>query len=187
MLKIDLVLLGLLMEQPRHGYDIKQEIDQRDMRNWVGISTPSIYNGLSRLERQGALEARKEPGGQHGDRTVYTITGQGRNLFQQNLQQAFTELEHPLFQILLGIGFAHLSDHKPLLESLETRRRGLESWREVLTQVKRNNIEAKQYPITSGFIIEYYERLLAMEADWLDMVREQIAGIENWPEGAFPK
>ena len=100
MLKIDLVLLGLLMEQPRHGYDIKQEIDQRDMKSWVGISTPSIYNGLARLERQGALEAHKEPGGQHGDRTVYTITNQGRSLFELNLQQAFTELEHPLFQIL---------------------------------------------------------------------------------------
>jgi len=185
MTKIDLVLLGLLMEQPRHGYDIKQEIERRDMKNWVGISTPSIYNGLSRLERQGALTARKESREHHADRTVYTVTEAGRNSFRRGLQEMLGEMEHPYFQILLGLGFSHLSEKGQLLENLETRQRGLEAWVDILDRERKRNQERKLYPMTSDFIIDYYIRFLAMEVEWLTEIRERIAAVENWPEGAF--
>ena len=185
MTKIDLVLLGLLMEQPRHGYDIKQEIERRDMKNWVGISTPSIYNGLSRLERQGALTARQESGKHHAGRTVYSITEAGRNSFRRGLLTALVDMEHPYFQVLTGVGFSHLLKKDQLLENLETRQRSLEAWLDVLGRERERNRERKLYPITSDFIIDYYKRLLAMEAEWITEIRGRIASVESWPEGAY--
>ena len=85
MSKVDLVILGLLMEKARHGYDILQQMERRDMKNWVGVSTPAIYKGLARLESKRVLRARTESGTSHPDRTVYEI----RALPKTRLQPVF--------------------------------------------------------------------------------------------------
>ena len=108
MSKVDLVILGLLMEKPRHGYDIMQEMDNRDMKNWIGVSTPAIYKGLSRLESKRVLEARTESGLSHPDRTVYEITPEGRELFHRIVAEAISEPEHLFLNLMAGVGFAHL-------------------------------------------------------------------------------
>ena len=48
----ELVILSLICEQPLHGYQIEQEITQRNMRAWTGLSTSSIYYILRRLEER---------------------------------------------------------------------------------------------------------------------------------------
>src|SRR3989304_5788294 len=53
----DLAVLGLLMEQPRHGYQIEQVIQERNMRDWTEIGFSSIYAILGRLLKQGHLQA----------------------------------------------------------------------------------------------------------------------------------
>ncbi len=52
---IDILVLGLLSEKPRHGYEINREIECRGYRQWIKVSTVAIYKALSRLEKSGWL------------------------------------------------------------------------------------------------------------------------------------
>ena len=44
--RYDLVLLGLILEHERSGYDIITEIRDRELDRWAKISTSTVYNRL---------------------------------------------------------------------------------------------------------------------------------------------
>ena len=58
---LELAILGLLKEQPLHGYELKKRLSDTLGSLW-GISYGSLYPALRRLEREGSIES-VEPGG----------------------------------------------------------------------------------------------------------------------------
>jgi DNA-binding PadR family transcriptional regulator len=52
---LELAVLGLLQEGPRHGYELKQRCSEIVGPLW-GVSFGSLYPALKRLERNGAIE-----------------------------------------------------------------------------------------------------------------------------------
>jgi DNA-binding PadR family transcriptional regulator len=54
----ELLLLGLVAEMPRHGYELDQVIQQRGMREWTEIGFSSIYFVLGKLEKLGLATAK---------------------------------------------------------------------------------------------------------------------------------
>ncbi len=52
---LELAILGLLAEQPRHGYELKTRLTETLGPLW-GFSFGSLYPALRRLERGGAIE-----------------------------------------------------------------------------------------------------------------------------------
>jgi len=185
MSRVDLVILGLLVERPRHGYDIKQQIEKRSMYHWIGVSTPALYRGLARLESKRMLEAHTESGTSHPDRTVYSITDAGREHMQSLLVEALTDLKPVFFDVVGGIGFAHNMPRELLLDSLETRRGRLV---ELLARIDEADAEVAatpQFPVTAREIPGFYRGYVEMQIEWLDHVVVRIRRIRNWPEGAF--
>ncbi len=76
---LKLVILRLLDEKPRHGYEIIKELEDRS----GGRYTPSagaVYPTLTMLEDMGFAVATTEDGG----KKVFTITDAGREHLQQN-------------------------------------------------------------------------------------------------------
>jgi DNA-binding PadR family transcriptional regulator len=57
---LDLAILGLLNDQPLHGYELRKRLGESLGSMW-GISFGSLYPALRRLEREGAIEI-VEPG-----------------------------------------------------------------------------------------------------------------------------
>ena len=53
--RYDLVLLGLILEKQRSGYDIITEVRARELDRWANLSTSTVYNRLATLEKHGAL------------------------------------------------------------------------------------------------------------------------------------
>ncbi len=51
MLEQELILLGLLKDQPKHGYEIKKEIKEI-LSLFAGVDLKSIYYPLGRLEKK---------------------------------------------------------------------------------------------------------------------------------------
>jgi len=78
---IKYVLLELLAEQPRHGYDLIKELERRHS----GFSRPSpgsVYPTLQMLEDEGHLTSEVVDG-----KRVYTITESGRRLLEERRQR----------------------------------------------------------------------------------------------------
>lgn len=88
----ELSILSLIVERPRHGYEIEQIIEQRGMRDWAEISFSSIYYLLRRLETQKNVRSRIQADGSGGAaRRVYSATAAGESL----CKEAFEALSQP--------------------------------------------------------------------------------------------
>jgi len=67
------VILRLLEEKPRHGYDIIKDLEERFGGNYAP-SPGTVYPTLTMLEDLGFARAREEEGG----KKIYEITDEGR-------------------------------------------------------------------------------------------------------------
>jgi DNA-binding PadR family transcriptional regulator len=70
------VILKLLVERERHGYDLMQIFARR---GWGPLRPGSVYPVLSALEEEGLVSSRAE-----GDRRVYEITEKGRKHLEEH-------------------------------------------------------------------------------------------------------
>ena len=70
-------LLGLLAEQPMHGYKLKSAFEERVSPLWR-LTTAQIYQSLAALERVGLLESRGERVGRRPARRIFSLTDAGR-------------------------------------------------------------------------------------------------------------
>lgn len=78
MTNAELAVLSLVVERPRHGYDIEATIVERNMRDWTDIGFSSIYYVLDKLETSGLVTSEREPAPGRGPaRRVYTATEEG--------------------------------------------------------------------------------------------------------------
>lgn len=75
----DLVILSLLDERPRHGYEVNAELERRQVRDWAAVSRPQIYYSLDKLARQRLIRTKASDEPAAGpDRHVYETTAEGR-------------------------------------------------------------------------------------------------------------
>lgn len=74
----DLVVLALLAEGPRHGYDVFAELERRDVRDWAEISKPQVYYSLRKLAERGLLEQVEGAAGAGPERQVWRVRDAGR-------------------------------------------------------------------------------------------------------------
>src|SRR4028118_458823 len=74
---IKFMLLGLLVESPRHGYELIKELEIR-YGGFRRLSPGSVYPTLQLLEEGGYLTSEQVEG-----KRVYTITDSGRQLLAE--------------------------------------------------------------------------------------------------------
>lgn len=79
---IKFILLELLSEQPRHGYDLIKQMEARH-GGYRRLSPGSVYPTLQMLEEGGYLTGEPESG-----KRVYTITDAGRQLLSERSEQS---------------------------------------------------------------------------------------------------
>lgn len=89
--ELRLVLLKLIEEQPRHGYDLIRDIEERTS----GAYAPSpgvIYPTLTMLDEMGLIEEQKS----EGAKKLYAITNAGKALLterEEEVEALFARLE----------------------------------------------------------------------------------------------
>ncbi|MFC6018082.1 helix-turn-helix transcriptional regulator [Plantactinospora solaniradicis] len=118
---VDLTVLALLAERPCHPYEMQRLIRQRRKEHAAG-SPRSLYRAVQRLEREGLIEpAETGRAGNRPERTVYRITAEGRERFQDQLDDLLSvpDTDQPTFATAVAL-LAHLSPDSAA-RNLETR------------------------------------------------------------------
>ncbi|WP_410814956.1 PadR family transcriptional regulator [Micromonospora sp. 067-2] len=72
------LILGLLVDQPRHGYDLKKLHDQRRPHG-KPLAFGQVYATLRRLERDGLVRRVEQQRRSGPDRAPYVMTEAGRS------------------------------------------------------------------------------------------------------------
>ena len=75
----DLVILSLLAERPRHGYEVNATLTERNIREWAAVSRPQIYYSLDKLTRLKLIRVTTHDGPAAGpEKRVFETTAAGR-------------------------------------------------------------------------------------------------------------
>jgi len=83
---LELAILGFLHETPLHGYELKQHISMLT-GHFRPVSDGALYPAIARLERQGRVTRRQEPGAAAAPRQVLTLTPAGEGELLRMLRQ----------------------------------------------------------------------------------------------------
>jgi DNA-binding PadR family transcriptional regulator len=106
MIEQELILLGLIKEGPKHGYEIKRKIKEI-LSLFAGVDLKSIYYPLRILEQKGLVVKRISKPGRRPERIVYALTSKGERRFGELLNKSFLDFKRPQFSLDLSLYFLH--------------------------------------------------------------------------------
>jgi len=104
MIEQELLLLGLLRQAPKHGYEIKVKV-REILSLFAGVELKSIYYPLRILEKKGFLTKQKTKKGRRPERLVYCLTDKGRERFELLLSKNLLNFKRPQFTLDLSLYF----------------------------------------------------------------------------------
>ena len=174
-------LLGILIYNPKTGYDLKQFMDVSTTYFWHA-KLSQIYTTLKLLEEEGLVNSQIETREERPDRKVYTITPAGKVALQAWLATPMMEIEPRKETLLLKLFFSAKLEKETLLMQLRLQRQLHE---QVLATYKHETVAviqeaAAQFPSLQKDALlweatrrfgELYE---AMYLDWLDQTIEIV-------------
>jgi DNA-binding PadR family transcriptional regulator len=169
----DLAVLGLLLEQPRHGYQIEQVIRERNMREWTEIGFSSIYTILNRLQRQGLLTAHlQDVEGRGPARKVYRPTRTGRAAWKRATLEALSQPKEGGLPFMLGLVALPGLPPQQALAALRAYRGRLAARRERVAA--RREAAGPQLPLFLEGLFDYGLALAGAEVEWVESFIQQL-------------
>lgn len=120
MIEHELLFLGLLMEGPKHGYEIKGLLEE-ELFPFVGLKIKSIYYPLKKMEQLGLIHKDVGREGKWPEKFTYSITPKGEKIFHHLVQESFLSIERPYFNIDLVLYFLPYVEKKIAQRRLRAR------------------------------------------------------------------
>ena len=120
MVEHELLFLGLLKEGPKHGYEIKRQIEE-ELFPFVGLKIKSIYYPLKKMEKLGLVHKDVGREGKWPEKFVYSITPKGEKIFDHLITESFLTIERPYFNIDLALYFLPYADKEIAKRKLRAR------------------------------------------------------------------
>jgi DNA-binding PadR family transcriptional regulator len=166
----ELLVLGLVAEMPRHGYELERIIEERGMREWTQIGFSSIYYVLGKLEQRGLVKADTPANAKA--RKSYEVTTMGRETL---IDQTLITLRsvHPTYpSLLLGMIHWPVLTRDQALDALKTRKSAVA---EELERLESIRFEQQPLPDYVDAIFEFSIGQRQAEADWIDRTLDYMA------------
>jgi DNA-binding PadR family transcriptional regulator len=203
---LELAVLGLLSEQPLHGYELKKRLSETLGPLW-GISFGSLYPALRRLERSGAIEETEagdvvatigniSTGSLDGDlaaarvrfrarptrrtRKAYRVTARGEEMFAELLTDETADDER---SFALKLSFCRHLDPAQRLSFLERRRAQLS---QRLATTRRTAQPTRTIDRYTRSLLEHRTQSTQHDLAWIDelIAQERDTALGDRTEGA---
>jgi DNA-binding PadR family transcriptional regulator len=177
----DLVILSVIAERPRHGYDLKSELERREVRDWVSVSRPQVYYSLRKLAERNLIassEANADSGGP--ERQVYAITAQGRQQLALALSRDEWATARPPQPFLIWLAMSSHADRETCARVLEARKTFIEDTLARERQTLKDFGKHEGPMVLRGvMMVELTIAQLECERDWLRTVRRRLLGTKR--------
>jgi DNA-binding PadR family transcriptional regulator len=170
-----LVLLGVLRNEPMHGYRIKQTLHEWHMDFWADVQGGSIYAGLKRLVTEGLIEkAGSSREGNRPVRTTYRITPSGREELRRLLRTFWTPPSRYARPVDIALHFSLELPPEEIEPLLQERLRALENQSLIFRPEFRPEFDDPRREARVNDLYDHELRLLAAERDWCEHVLERL-------------
>jgi DNA-binding PadR family transcriptional regulator len=171
-----LAVMALLYERPMHPYEMVSLMRERGKHESVRLRYSSLYSVVGTLEREGLIAARETMReGRRPERTIYEITGAGREEFLTWLRELLREPVKEYTQFAAGLSFLPGLPPEEAAELLEERVRRLE--KETTEMRSRLDAAMEKYDLPRLFLVESEHELMLRESE-LGWVRKIVDEIE---------
>ena len=171
-----LAVMALLYEQPMHPYEMVSTMRERGKHESVRLRYSSLYSVVGALEREGLIVSKETVReGRRPERTVYEITGAGREKFLTWLRELLREPVKEYTQFAAGLSFLPGLPPEEAISLLQERVQRLET--ETKEMRSRLDDAMEQYDLPRLFLVESEHELMLREAE-LVWVREIVEEIE---------
>ncbi len=163
---IEYVLLGMLYQNPAHGYDIYKKIHDMESLSLIWqVKRSKLYYLLEKLEKQKLLEATYIPVENRPDRKQYRLTEKGQNAFLAWIETPVEVARHVRLLILARLHFALQIGQEIALNLIKKQRAQCQTWIESM-QAQLDALENPDFIIQQAFSFRIGQ-IQAMQ-DWLD-------------------
>jgi len=171
--RIDLLLLGLLLDQPVHGYDLYQKIQAEGIDEWFNVSMAGVYYSLGKLRDQGLVIESRQPGGRSARKSIYRLTDKGRNAFFAAMEAQATGQDRTCLDFDLVIYLLNKLPLQRALSLLGRRQAFLIEQTQRIEAALAAERERGDSPLKIA-ILDHSHRFLEMEQTWLTGVMREI-------------
>jgi len=172
-------LLGLLAQQPRHGYELRAAFEAviGGKANW-DVRPAQVYASLDRLERAGLIRQRSVRKAGGPEKRVYGLTAAGRRELQHWLE-AETERapEHDEFFLKLMIALATGAARPKRM--IHVQRTAL--YQRLHAVTGRRQATDPKTSLAHALLLD--QAVMHLEADlhWLDMIEARLEEVQRQP------
>lgn len=197
----DLVVLALLLERPMHGYEVNQELELREVRDWAGVSRPQVYYSLRKLagaghigpatdraadiEHAAAERGLTERGRVEGgpERRIYRVTEAGRLAYAAALARPEWTTQRPLPPFITWLVLATHADPSVRADQLARRRAFLEAEaaRERVTLAAIRTNTGPTFTV-AALVVSHTIRQFEAELAWLGEVAAALPRGDQEPD-----
>jgi DNA-binding PadR family transcriptional regulator len=177
--KTDLLLLGMLLDRPMHGYELYQQIQAEGIDDWFNVSAAGVYYSLGKLRDHNLVAETQQRGGRSSRKSIYRLTERGRTAFFEAMEAELACREECYLDYDLAI---YLLNRLPMQRAMPGLEERLAYLADKVAGVQ-SALAAEQNNGRSPFrlaILDHKLRFLEMERSWLDDV---MADIRNSQEG----
>jgi DNA-binding PadR family transcriptional regulator len=169
----ELAILSLIVEQPRHAYQVEQVIEERNMRYWTEIGFSSIYRILTKMEGAGWLTSQMQPPEGRGPaRKVYHLTPEGEHVWQQAALLTLTKPERKYSSFLLGLDSLSALPPEDVKDALSKNLNDLQAIYGQISQA------VEKHPLRDDFFIgiffDYLLNQLENEIKWMQDIIQRL-------------
>ncbi len=172
MATIDLIVLGMVKQQPLSAYDIQKLVEYRNISKWVKISTPSIYKKVIQLEEKGYLKGTVMKTGTMSEKVVYTLTEEGKEAFQELMRKIASQPIRFFLDfnaVIVNLDGLSLEKQRVCLASIEENIKTLKGYLEENLREKENLPEIPE----TGMAVLRQQLILAQAIEtWIESLRK---------------
>lgn len=170
-MKIEITILGLLMEQNLYGYEIKKKIVER-LGDYVDIKFGSIYYAIKKaVDNEWVERVGTEKEGGNPERYIYQILPSGKKYYKKILKQ-YLDHNYIHFDIDIVLMFYNTltKDQKEhfVEERIEYIQKKISEITKKMQKEKENSSPFSQYNVYS--YLDYHMRA---ELNWIEELKAQ--------------
>lgn len=172
-LPMEQVLLGFLMAEPMHGYDLHRRVEEELRQIWyMGIS--NVYGALKRLERAGQVESDLNPQESRPPRKIYRVTSSGRRSFLEWIQCPVSTIRDMRVEFPAKLYFFHTLGLEGAGELTMTQEAVC---RELVRRLERRAAACGPHEF-NRLVFDFRRRQIEAIIEWLKSCREEWG---QWP------
>lgn len=169
---IDMVVLGILLQEPMNAYRLAQFVEQKSVTRLVKLSTPAIYKSSKRLFEQGNLSGELKRDGEAPEKMMYNVTKSGEARFGE-LMSHFASTITPFYfdinSVVYSLDRLDFNQGLKLIDTYTSEILAMQDW-----LVPHSQEAQALATFGSRMIVKQYLMVVNVLVEWVKELREEF-------------